>query len=117
MGSDGGPAEDLLCPAAASLTELTAFRRVGKQGAELAAQVTGEPVGIRRKAGSGILVERYEITGFAVNDDFFDSSGGTGDYRRTTGHSLEIDDAERFIDRRAAENRGVAIKLNGLGLG
>src|SRR5207247_10806960 len=50
-----------------------------------------------------------------VDHDLGDAAYPAGDDRAAAGHRLEIDDAEWLVDRWAAEDRRVAVKLD-LGL-
>ena len=49
-------------------------------------------------------VVRDQQTGLAVGDDLGDAADGAGDDGGATGHRLEVDDAERLVDRGADEH-------------
>ena len=57
-----------------------------------------------------------QVAGLVIDHHFEDSAGGAGHHRSVAGHRFQVDDAERLVDRRAAEDPAVAVELNGLGL-
>ena len=59
----------------------------------------------------------HEQAGDAVVDDLDDAAGGRGHDGRLARHRLEVDDAQRLVDRRAREDRRVAEDLDHVGLG
>lgn len=63
------------------------------------------------------MFERNEVAGSAIDDDFENASGSAGNDGCLARHGFEINDAERLINRRAAEDGAVAVKLNCLLLG
>ena len=81
---------------------------VGDDLVERGGEVGDVLVGVQRRAGAvGGLLDRDEAAGLAVDDDLGDAAGRGGDDRRLAGHRLEVDDAERLVDRRAGEHRRV----------
>ena len=44
------------------------------------------------------LVDRHQISGLAVDDDFRNATGRRGDHRQTACHGFQIHDAERLVD-------------------
>src|SRR6266480_7442413 len=58
------------------------------------------------------LRERNEKTGLAIYYHFLDSPNLARNNRSFTRHGFEINDAKRFIDRGATENRRMRVKLN-----
>ncbi len=72
---------------------------------------------IARKAGDGVLIEGDEITCFAFNHNLLDAAGRAGHNGRAAGHGFKVDDAERLVNRGAAEEAAVGVKLDGLLLG
>ena len=61
---------------------------------------------------SATRLERDEQAGHAVLDDLGDAAGRGRDDRRLAGHRLEVDDAQRLVDRRADEHGRVAEELD-----
>src|ERR1700760_3215008 len=60
---------------------------------------------------------RAQRAGRAVRDDLRDPAGARADHRGPAGHRLQVHDAQRLVDRRAGEHRGVAEQLDHLALG
>src|SRR5262249_4612795 len=56
-----------------------------------------------------------EPPGLAVNHYLRDAPYGAGDHGHLACHRLQVDQAERFVYRRAAEHGRVGIKLDGRG--
>ncbi len=63
-----------------------------------------EPLGVER-------VVVHQQTGLPVGDDLRDPADVAGDDGRLARHRLQVDDAERLVDRRADEHRGVGEDL------
>ena len=55
-----------------------------------------------------------EQSGLAGDDHLRDAADCRGHDGRLAGHRLEVDDAERLVDGRAAEDRRVRVQLDGL---
>src|SRR5205823_3011919 len=72
---------------------------------EQAANSGGELVGSRRRKQDARL---------AVLDHLDDAADRRGDDRRPARHRLEVDEAERLVDRRTDEDGGVTVKLDDL---
>jgi len=61
------------------------------------------------------LVERNEVAGYSIDDDFKDSACRTSDDWSAACHRFQVDDAEGLINGRTAEDAGVTVKLDHLG--
>ncbi len=70
-------------------------------------QQTVDRPGERRRLG-----RRHQQAGAAVVHDLGNAAHGAGHDRGLAGHRLEIDDAERLVDRGADEDRGVRQQLD-----
>ena len=82
-----------------------AHRGVGHEFVDSRGEVARELLRVRRLEGAFVhLLERHEVAGLAVDDDFLDAADGAGDDGGFAGHGFEIDDAEGLVDRRAAED-------------
>ena len=88
------------CTAAApGLAVPTRLRRIGDQGVDR----VGQPLS---KSAVGRAVVVHQQPGLTVGDDLGDAADVGGHDRGPAGHRLEVDDAERLVDRRADEDRG-----------
>ena len=96
---DDGPARPIRSARAVSLT---ASVSAAARSATKRSGSTGVPV------PSCDLLDRHQPAGLAVDDDLGDAAGRRGDDRQLAGHRLEVDDAERLVDRRADEHGGAA---------
>jgi hypothetical protein len=56
--------------------------------------------------------DRHQNARFAVPDNFRDPADRASHDRNLTGHGLEVDDAERLVDRRAREEDAVRVELD-----
>jgi hypothetical protein len=56
-----------------------------------------------------------EQPGLAVRHDLRDAADRRRDHRRLARHRLEVDDAERLVDRRADEDRRVRVEVRSPG--
>src|SRR4051794_20802610 len=89
---------------------------VGQQGVDALGELGGEAVGVlgTQAAAAGGL-EGDEDAGLVVDDDLEDAARRRRDDRRLAGHRLEVDDAQRLVDRRAREDGRVREQLDELG--
>src|SRR5690349_6521702 len=113
---NGRPTELLFDALASGAAKTLAFLRIGEQLGKTRGEIAREALRICRETGNRIVLEGNEIAGFAIDDDFLDAAGSAGNNGSSAGHRFEIDDAERFVNRRAAENTGVAVELDHFGL-
>ncbi len=78
---------------------------VGERGlGEEPVHTIGEAGFERRRIGRVVV---HEETGGPVGDDLGDAPDVAGDHGRRARHGLEVDDAERLVDRGAHEDGGV----------
>src|SRR5215213_6515111 len=85
---------------------------VARQPIDGVGQPRGECGGVCRLKGAWLEMSVDEKAGFAGTDDLWDAADSRGDHRGLASHCLEIDDAKRLINRRAAEHRSVGVKLD-----
>ena len=77
----------------------------GHRLAEPAGEVGDERVRVDGGAGAVVdLLDRDQPAGLPVDDDLGDAAGGRRDDGQLAGHRLEVDDAQRLVDRRANED-------------
>ena len=105
---DGVPAELVHGALAAGQAHRGGPHRVGAQ------LVDGVRPGRPRTPRSGTAWYGHEQAGQPVGDDLGDAADRAGDDRRLAGHRLEVDDAQRLVDRRADEHGGVREQLGQL---
>src|SRR5438876_2335126 len=58
------------------------------------------------------LFEADEQASFAVDHHFGNAAHGAADDGRAARHRFEVDDAERLVDGRTDEDRGMAVQLD-----
>src|SRR5712691_2788895 len=91
------------CPSL--LAHTVAPDRVGEHAIERLSQTLSKLRGIAWLVGRFRRQVRInEIAGLAIHDHFRDPSHSTGHDWRGTGHSLQVDQAKRFIDRGTTEH-------------
>lgn len=56
------------------------------------------------------LVDRHEISGFAIDDDFGNAAGRGGHHRKATRHGLQVHDTEWLVDGWADERVATVLK-------
>ncbi len=84
---------------------------VGHEEVDGLGEVFGELFGVEGFEGAfGLLLDVDEEAGDVVDDDLFDATDGAGDDGGFAGHGFEVDDAEGFVDGRAAEDVGVRVE-------
>ena len=96
-------------PRATGATEGAGAVDVGHGLGERGGEVGHETVGVDGRPGAVLdLLDRHEPPGLAVDDDLGDAAGRGRDDGELARHRLEVDDAERLVDRRAGEDRAMA---------
>ena len=78
------------------------------------------PLGIgqglpQRLPERGGVTRLHQPAGLAVHHHLGDAPDPARHHRRAAGHGLEVDQAERLVDGRADEDRGVTVELDDLG--
>src|SRR6185312_3790871 len=108
------PTENFLRSPPARFAEAPAFLGVLKELRQPLSQVPRKLLRIRGKTGYRIVCEGHQKAGFSINDNLFDTPGRAGHDGCAAGHRLQIDNPERLVNARAAENAGMAVKLHRL---
>ena len=77
-------------------------------------QLAREALGVSRLDDPVVLyqIDRDEAAGLAVDHDLGDAAHRRRDHGDLAGHRLQVDEAERLVDRRAAEDRRVGVQLD-----
>ena len=106
--ADGRPRERLDGATTSGETELPRPVGVGHRVGQRSREVGDEAVRVDGRARAVLdLLDGHQPAGFAVDDDLRDAAGGRRDDGQLTGHRLEVDDAERLVDRGTGEDRAV----------
>src|SRR3954453_14120882 len=75
-------------------------------------ELVGERGRVDRIEGARLEMGIDEKTGLIWKDDLRDPADRRSDHRRLAGHRFEINDAERFVDKRTAEYSSMRVKLD-----
>jgi hypothetical protein len=95
------PAEVVARTLVTGLSHLLRLFRIGHDAVDSVGHVMHELVWIGRGAGAVVqLVDRHEISGFAIDDDFGNAAGRGGHHRQATRHGLQVHDTEWLVDGR-----------------
>ena len=93
------------------LSHLLRLFRIGHDAVDSVGHVMHELVWIGRSAGAVVqLVDRHEISGFAIDDDFGNAAGRGGHHRKATRHGLQVHDTEWLVDGWADERVATVLK-------
>lgn len=104
---DGLPREVLDRAGPAGLTHRAGALRVLHDAGERGREVGGEPLLVHGRPRAVVdLLEGDEQAGLAVLHDLRDAAHGGGDDGGAARHRLEVDDAQRLVDRGAGEHGG-----------
>src|ERR1700720_2402743 len=109
---DGMPTKLLNGPSPSGLAKASSQFWIAHQHVDFFGEVTGKLVRVDRLKGAfRVLFQWHQEPGLPVDNHLLNATDRAAHHGRLTGHRLEVDNAERFVNGRAAENAGRRVQL------